>query len=29
VVLKVKYKAGVPAETSYVLHREVHANGNL
>ena len=29
VVLKVKYKAGVPTETSYVLHREVHANGNL
>jgi hypothetical protein len=29
VLLKVKYKAGVPTETSYVLHREVHANGNL
>lgn len=24
VVLKVKFKAGVPTETSYVLHREVH-----
>lgn len=28
VVLKVKYQAGVPTETSYVLHREVHASGN-
>ena len=28
VVLKVKYTAGVPAETSYVMHREVHVTGN-
>ncbi|HLK50243.1 MAG TPA: hypothetical protein VKT49_19005 [Bryobacteraceae bacterium] len=29
VVLKVKYKAGVPTETSYVMHREVRVTGNL
>ncbi|MBV9508544.1 MAG: hypothetical protein JO323_26450 [Acidobacteriia bacterium] len=28
IVLNVKYKAGVPTETSYVLHREVHVTGN-
>lgn len=28
VVLKVTYKAGVPTETSYVVHREVHVSGN-
>ena len=27
IVLKVKYKAGVPTETSYVLHHEVHVTG--
>ncbi len=27
VVLKVKFKGGVPTETSYVLHREVHVTG--
>ena len=29
VVLKVKFKAGVPTETSYVLHREVHVTEQL
>ena len=29
VVLKVKFKAGVPTETSYVMHREVHVTGQL
>lgn len=29
VVLKVKYKAGVPTETSYVMHRDVRVTGNL
>lgn len=29
VVLKVKFKAGVPTETSYVLHREVQVTGQL
>jgi hypothetical protein len=24
VLLKVKYKGGVPTETSYLLHRELH-----
>jgi len=29
VVLKVRFKAGVPTETSYVLHREVQVTGPL
>lgn len=29
VVLKVKYKAGVPTETSYVFHHELHVSGQL
>ena len=29
VLLKVKFKAGVPTETSYVLHREVHVTDQL
>jgi len=29
IVLKVKYKAGVPTETSYVLHHELRVSGQL